>query len=106
MGFYKSLTGNIPKCIKCPMNSWSFGSGQNHCKCQHNYYRESESDPSTSCKRTHEITTENLELKFIDQDRLNISVNRMNIGKKIQVEMKCNNNLCLHRSLNISGRVY
>lgn len=102
MGYYKSSTSNSLKCLKCPANSWSFRSGQTRCKCQHEFFREIHTDYSTDCTPTVQLTDTNLNVQFIKQDRLNISISRHQLNPKINVKLRCDNNLCRNKLLNNS----
>ena len=104
MGYYKAETSNTLKCVKCPANSWSFRSGQSNCKCQHQFYREIDQDHSSDCKPTQGISSKDLAFKFIDQDRVNVSINRLeSLSSKIQIEFRCNNDICLKNIMNSSN---
>lgn len=102
MGYYKSSHSNTDRCVRCPANSWSFHSGQDRCKCQHQFYREHEAEFASDCKATKEITAADLLFKFVDMDRVNVSLNRVqqSLSPQINIEVKCNNQICRQNLLN------
>lgn len=99
IGTYKLSTSNDDRCITCPHNSWSNGPGSTNCQCLSNHYRENESDLPSSCMPIHKIGSNHLEIAFINEEKLNISINRAALGlsqSNIKTELKCYS--CISRS--------
>jgi hypothetical protein len=91
MGFYKHTTSNEIKCMPCPDNSWSSKLGADKCECQNGYFRESELDATTDCKPIKEITATNLNIVYVDDEKINISISRLNLdlSSNIRIDLQC-----------------
>lgn len=89
-GFYKSTMSN-ERCLPCPENSWSSRSASTKCECVTNFYRQTDTDIQSQCHQIQEIAAHNLNIDFLTEDKMNISLDRvsLDLDRSIQTEFKC-----------------
>jgi hypothetical protein len=91
IGYFKNLASNEQKCLPCPQKSWSFVDGAERCECLSEFYRENENDLDIECRSVNPIRIKNIDLVFLDEEKLNISINRnsLEMNSAIKTEIKC-----------------
>lgn len=90
-GYFKQAASNDQKCMSCPLKSWSFKDASSKCECLNEFYRENESDHSSHCKQIQTITFKNINLNYLNEEKLNISIDRssLDLSPSIRTEIKC-----------------